>query len=84
MYQIMITSMIAINVHKIDIAGIPTEYREKEYIPAPWQVPRGTGTEPLDHLPYSPVITCIDIVRYTEAPIDVLLCEQLRPGWLKI
>lgn len=84
MYQIMITSMIAFNAFKIDSVSVETEFREKEYIPAPWHVPRESGTETFDHLPYSPVITCIENARDSEVPVTIMLCTKVRPGWFKI
>ena len=76
--------MIAINMHKIDSTLFEMEIREKEYIPAPLLSPRAPSAETFDHLPYSPVDTCVDSISDSESVDALLQCIKERPIRLKI
>ena len=83
MMHLMIASMIAANVYKIDSTKLTDEVREKGYIPAPVLDTPGPGEAMYEHLPYSPVIICTDVNDFKNGQTNII-CEKHTRAWLKI
>lgn len=84
MMHLMIASIIAANVYKIDNTKITEESREKGYIPAPFLEAPAPAGHAYEHMPYTPVIICTGLDSDTKSNQTKLSCVQHSRLWLKI
>ena len=84
MIHLMIASMIAANVYKIDSTYIPEESRDKGYIPAPLVPPPAGDAQSIEHMPYAPVIMCTDLNNAIKKDSGNFTCGEHSRIWLKI
>ncbi len=86
MMHLMIASMIAANVYKVNEVETTPYNREKGYIPAPVEHAPGPGAEggaAYEHMPYSPVIMCTALDEALQKGIAKVNCEHHTRTWLK-
>ena len=84
MIHLMMASMIAVNVYKIDSANIPEDSRARGYIPAPLVPPRAGDNQYIEHMPYTPVIMCTDLDNVIKKDSGNFTCGEHSRIWLKI